>query len=77
MISAAEAAAKADANSKINPLAARVKTIEDDYLTEADKTELKGLITAEASARESGDAATLQAAKNYTDSKLTWNSWNA
>lgn len=76
MISAAEAAAKADAESKINPLAARVKAIEDDYLTEADKTELKGLITAEASARESGDAATLQAAKDYTDSKLTWNSWN-
>lgn len=76
MISAAEAAAKADAEGKINPLAARVKVIEDDYLKAADKTELNGLITAEASARESGDAATLQAAKNYTDSKLTWNSWN-
>ena len=70
-------AAIADADGKINSLAARVKVIEDDYLTEADKTELQGLITAEASARESGDANTLQAAKNYTDSKLTWNSWNA
>jgi chromosome segregation ATPase len=77
MISAAEAAAKADAEGKINPLAARVKVIEDDYLKAADKTELNGLITAEASARESGDAATLQAAKDYTNSKLTWNSWNA
>ena len=76
MISAAEAAAKADAESKINPLAARVQAIEDDYLTEADKTELNGLITAETSARQSGDATTLQAAKDYTDSKLTWNSWN-
>ena len=75
MISAAEAAAKADAEGKINPLAARVKAIEDDYLTEADKTELKGLITDEATARTSGDANTLQAAKNYTDSKLTWNAW--
>lgn len=77
MISAAEAAAKADAESKINSLAARVKVIEDDYLTDADKTELQGLITAEASARQSGDAATLKSAKDYTDSKLTWNSWNA
>ena len=77
MISAAEAAAKADADGKINPLAARVKVIEDDYLKAADKTELNGLITAEASARQSGDAETLQAAKDYTDSKLTWNSWNA
>jgi chromosome segregation ATPase len=76
MISAAEAAAKADAEGKISPLAARVKVIEDDYLKAADKTELNGLITAEASARESGDAATLQAAKDYTDSALTWNSWN-
>ena len=75
MISAAEAAAKADAEGKINPLAARVKAIEDDYLTEADKTELAGLITDEATARASGDAATLQAAKDYTDSKLTWNAW--
>jgi chromosome segregation ATPase len=75
MISAAEAAAKADAESKINPLAARVKAIEDDYLTEADKTELAGLITDEATARASGDAATLQSAKDYTDSKLTWNAW--
>lgn len=75
MISAAEAAAKADAEGKINPLAARVKAIEDDYLTEADKTELAGLITDEATARASGDAATLQSAKDYTDSKLTWNAW--
>ena len=77
MISDAKAAAIADADSKINPLATRVKAIEDDYLTEADKTELNGLITAEASARQSGDAATLKSAKDYTDSKLTWNSWNA
>lgn len=76
MISEAQNAAITDANGKINSLAARVKVIEDDYLTEADKTALQGLITAEASARESGDANTLQAAKNYTDSKLTWNSWN-
>ena len=76
MIGEAQSAAIADADGKINSLAARVKVIEDDYLTEADKTELQGLITAEASAREIGDANTLQAAKNYTDSKLTWNSWN-
>lgn len=77
MISEAQNAAIADANGKINSLAARVKVIEDDYLTEADKTELQNLITEEASARNSGDANTLQTAKNYTDSKLTWNSWNA
>lgn len=33
-----------------DPLAARVKTIEDDYLVEADKTELEGKITANANA---------------------------
>lgn len=77
MINAAEAAAKADAEGKINPLADRIKVIEDDYLKAADKAELVNLIAAEAAERETQDGETLKAAKKYTDTKLTWGTWNA
>ena len=45
-------AVKSEVNTAVSGLDNRVKAIEDDYLVEADKTELEGKVTAEVSARE-------------------------
>ena len=44
-------------SSELDALGVRVKTVEDDYLKGADKTELSNSITTEAGAREAADAA--------------------
>ena len=75
MIDAAKNAAMSDANGKINALANRVKAIEDDYLKQADKTELSEAIANEATARATADAEVLENAQKYTDEKLTWKAW--
>ena len=64
-----------DANGKIDALANRVKAIEDDYLKQADKTELSEAIANEATARATADAEVLENAQKYTDEKLTWKAW--
>lgn len=65
----------------INPLQDRLSTVEQNYVTksefEAEQERVNGLITAEQTARAQGDVDTLAAAKGYTDTKLTWGTWNA
>lgn len=75
MIDVAKNAAMSDANGKIDALANRVKAIEDDYLKQADKTELSKAIANEATARATADAEVLENAQKYTDEKLTWKAW--
>lgn len=54
-IDASESAAKEYADGLDSALSARVKTIEDDYLVEADKTELSNAIIAEKERAESAE----------------------
>lgn len=60
-INAAEQAAKQHATDLDSALQARVKTIEDDYLVEADKTELSNAITAEATTARAAEQANADA----------------
>lgn len=66
---AIEAAKKAgdDAQDYAEALELRVKAVEDDYLVEADKTELSNLITAEKERAEAAEAKALKDAKDYVD----------
>lgn len=56
-----------DAQADVDALEIRVKAVEDDYLVEADKTELSGLITSEKERAEAAEAKALEDAKAYTD----------
>jgi hypothetical protein len=60
-INSAEQAAKQHATDLDSALQARVKTIEDDYLVEADKTELANAITAEATTARAAEQANADA----------------
>ena len=63
-------AVKSEVNRAVSGLDNRVKAIEDDYLVEADKTELEGKITAEVSAREAAVKGVADRVKTLEDANL-------
>ena len=63
-------AVKSEVNTAVSGLDNRVKAIEDDYLVEADKTELEGKITAEVSAREAAVKGVADRVKTLEDANL-------
>ena len=63
--------AKSDATYDDTALVARVKAIEDDYLVEADKTELAGLVTAEKERAEGVESGFETRIKTIEDDYLT------
>jgi hypothetical protein len=75
-IDSAEQAAKQHATDLDSALQARVKTIEDDYLVEADKTELANAISAEATtarAAEEANAAAIVTNRQEIEAIITEN----
>ena len=63
-------AVKSEVSTAVSGLDNRVKAIEDDYLVEADKTELEGKITAEVSAREAAVKGVADRVKTLEDANL-------
>ena len=63
-------AVKSEVNTAVSGLDNRVKAIEDDYLVEADKTELEGKVTAEVSAREAAVKGVADRVKTLEDANL-------
>lgn len=63
-------AVKSEVSTAVSGLDNRVKAIEDDYLVEADKTELEGKITAEVSAREAAVKGVSDRVKTLEDANL-------
>ena len=63
-------AVKSEVSTAVSGLDNRVKEIEDDYLVEADKTELEGKVTAEVSAREAAVKGVADRVKTLEDANL-------
>lgn len=63
-------AVKSEVSTAVSGLDNRVKAIEDDYLVEADKTELEGKVTAEISAREAAVKGVADRVKTLEDANL-------
>ena len=63
-------AVKSEVNTSVSGLDTRVKAIEDDYLVEADKTELEGKITSETTAREAAVKGVSDRVKTLEDADL-------
>lgn len=63
-------AVKSEVSTAVSGLDNRVKAIEDDYLVEADKTELEGKVAAEVSAREAAVKGVADRVKTLEDANL-------
>lgn len=63
-------AVKSEVNTSVSGLDNRVKAIENDYLVEADKTELEGKITSETTARETAVKGVADRVKTLEDANL-------
>lgn len=63
-------AVKSEVNTSVSGLDNRVKAIENDYLVEADKTELEGKITSETTARETAVKGVSDRVKTLEDADL-------